>query len=287
MASAMGTGLFSFPWIAKNTGFVFLMLYILVGGMYSMVAMFLLMSVAQPNKIKSYNELAELAYGKVLKRISEFCVIFYAWGITICFQVVFAKFVLEILEQIFDLDIFVAGSTTKFNGLGTMIRLLTNGGAIALNMIFILKKDLYSLRFITILGTLAVVYNSIVILVTAFVGFTYDKGDITRTYSSIVSQNHDWSGFQWANFSNPWLQLVGFASTIFCYVNHQMIFPMAEELANPTPKRLHKIFTRAHSAEATIYSIVGVMGYLLLCDYEIDSVVLQSITTIPMLIGMI
>lgn len=93
----MGTGLFSFPWIAKNTGFAFLLLYIVVGGLFSLTAMYLLMSVAQPNSIKSYNDLAELAYGKVLKRVSEFCVIFYAWGITICFQVVFAKFVVEIL----------------------------------------------------------------------------------------------------------------------------------------------------------------------------------------------
>jgi len=93
----MGTGLFSFPWIAQNTGFIFLLIYIVAGGLFSLTAMYLLMSVAKPNNIKTYNDLAELAYGKVLKRVSEFCVIFYAWGITICFQVVFAKFVVEIL----------------------------------------------------------------------------------------------------------------------------------------------------------------------------------------------
>ena len=43
-------------------------------------------------------------------------------------------------------------------------------------MIFIFKKDLYSLRFITIIGTAAVAYNSLVILVTALIGFDYDKG---------------------------------------------------------------------------------------------------------------
>lgn len=180
---------------------------------------------------------------------------------------------------------FVANSNTQFNSLGNLIRLLTNAGAICINMIFILMKDLYALRFITILGTAAVVYNSIVILVTAFTGFDYSKGPIDRDYPSIVASGRNWQGFQWVNFSHPWLQLVGFASTIFCYVNHQMIFPMADELANPTHKRLHKIFNRAHASEGTIYSIVGIMGYLLLCQAPIDSVVLQSITTIPMLIG--
>jgi amino acid permease len=112
MASAMGIGLFSFPWIAKNTGFLFLLIYIIIGGLFSLTAMHLLISVAIPNCIKSYSDLAALAYGKAFKRISEFCVIFYAWGITICFQVVFAKFVVEILDQTFNLDVFMPNSTT-------------------------------------------------------------------------------------------------------------------------------------------------------------------------------
>lgn len=106
MASAMGTGLFAFPWVAKNTGLAFLLIYIVVGGLFSMTAMYMLMSVARPNHIKTYNELADFAYGKLLKRISEFCVIIYAWGITVCFQVVFAKFVVEIIDQLFGVEVF-------------------------------------------------------------------------------------------------------------------------------------------------------------------------------------
>jgi amino acid permease len=169
-----------------------------------------------------------------------------------------------------------------------MIRLLTNAGAICVNMIFIFKKDLYSLRFITILGTGAVVYNSLVILVTAFIGFKYEKAGETHDVLPIISPDKDYSLLKWANFDNPWLQLVGFASTIFCYVNHQMVFPISQELANPTMRRLHKIFDRAHISEALIYMVVGVMGYLLLFqEKHIDSIVLQSITTTPMLIGKI
>jgi hypothetical protein len=53
-------------------------------------------------------------------------------------------------------------------------------------------------------------------------------------------------------------------------------------------RRLHKIFDRAHISEALIYMVVGVMGYLLLFqEKHIDSIVLQSITTTPMLIGKI
>lgn len=106
MASAMGTGVFTFPWIAKNTGLAFLLIYIVAAGLFSLTSMYLLMSSSKPNNIKSYNELANFAYGKPFKRLSEFCVIIYAWGITVCFQVVFAKFVVEIVAEIFDLDVF-------------------------------------------------------------------------------------------------------------------------------------------------------------------------------------
>lgn len=55
MASAMGTGLFTFPWIAQNTGLLSLLFYILAGGLFSVGSMYLLMSVALPNNIKTYD----------------------------------------------------------------------------------------------------------------------------------------------------------------------------------------------------------------------------------------
>lgn len=62
--------------------------------------------------------------------------------------------------------------THELNHTGNTIRLVANAVNISVNMIFILKRNLYSLRFITLLGTLFVFYNASVILVTAFIGFT-------------------------------------------------------------------------------------------------------------------
>ncbi len=42
--------------------------------------------------------------------------------------------------------------------------------------------------------------------------------------------------------------MTAIASTVFCFVNHQMIFPISQSLVNPIPRRLHKIFNRAHIA---------------------------------------
>lgn len=87
------------------------------------------------------------------------------------------------------------------------------------------------------------------------------------------------------NFDKPLLQMAGMASTIFCFVNHQMIFPLAHELKRPSQRRLHRIFNRAHFSESTVYLIVAIFGYLLLFEEKIQPIVIESIPTIPMLIG--
>jgi amino acid permease len=58
MASAMGTGLFGFPFIAKQTGLIMVVFDIFVGCIFSLTSMYLLMNVALPKGIKSYNDLA-------------------------------------------------------------------------------------------------------------------------------------------------------------------------------------------------------------------------------------
>ena len=169
-----------------------------------------------------------------------------------------------------------------FNETGNIIRLVANTVNILLNLIFILKKNLYSLRFITLLGTLFVFYNAAVIVVTAFTGFTYKE----KVFPSIV-ERENWDLLQLFNFNRPLRQMSGIATTIFCFVNHQMIFPLAHELKRPSQIRLRRIFNRAHLFESIVYMIVVIFGYLLLFEIKIQAVVIESIPTTPMLIGKI
>jgi amino acid permease len=76
-----------------------------------------------------------------------------------------------------------------------------------------------------------------------------------------------WSNVRWWNFEG-WNaiseQAQGLASIIFCYVNHQLVFPLVFDLKNPSKRRLDKIFNRVHITEIIIYTFVGMSGYLLL-----------------------
>ena len=254
---------------------------IMIGCAFSLISMFLLMSIALPKKVKSYNDLAELAYGRWLKRVSEFCIIIYSWGITICFQVIFAKFVVEAANEIFGVDVYANPITHELNHTGNTIRLVSNALNISINMIFILKKDLYSLRFITLLGTFFVFYNAFVILITAFTGFELHDG----THIPPITKK-DYSGLRMFNFDQPLQLMAAVANTVFCFVNHQMIFPLAHELKRPSLIRLKRIFNRAHFFESSVYLTVVLFGYLLVFELQIiQPIVIESIRTVPMLVG--
>jgi amino acid permease len=80
-----------------------------------------------------------------------------------------------------------------------------------------------------------------------------------------------------------------FSSLVFCFVSHQLVFPLIRELKRPTNKRVNKVFFRVHVTEVVIYFFVGLAGYLLLVEhisiFPIGAMVMASIQTIPMSIG--
>lgn len=50
--------------------------------------------------------MSEKAYGKSFRKVAEFCLIIYPWGIIICYQVIFAKFILQLLADNFNLPLY-------------------------------------------------------------------------------------------------------------------------------------------------------------------------------------
>ena len=44
--------------------------------------------------------------GKKFMRFAQFCIIFYPWGITICFQVILAKFVCQLIHDNTDINLY-------------------------------------------------------------------------------------------------------------------------------------------------------------------------------------
>lgn len=106
LASAMGTGMFNLPYRINVTGVIPFIFFVIAGGLFSYLGMFLISRLIRKYKVESYSEMSEKAYGKNFRKVAEFCLIIYPWGITVCFQVIFAKFVMQLLDDNFDLGLY-------------------------------------------------------------------------------------------------------------------------------------------------------------------------------------
>lgn len=269
LASAMGTGMFSFPYLCNEAGLGMVTIYILIGAAFSAGSMYMLTEICIEKQITSYSEMAEKLVSLNFRRFAEFCVVIYPWGITICFQVVFSKLFLELLKEAFHVKFSTAGNEE-------LVRKLVVGVSILVNLIFIFKKDLSALRYTTLLGTCSVFYCIVAVLLTAFVGGNArnQAGEVAIP-SLFSSAEQRWNNMKWFNFDNLpnaanhiILQFAVIATVIFCYVNHQMLFPLMSHLKRPSFPRLFKIIRRVHVGEIIFYLLISYSGYLFLVGYD-------------------
>jgi amino acid permease len=76
-------------------------LFIVVAGFFSYVGMYMLSRLIYRFEVKSYSDMCERAFGSKFKKFAEMCIVLYAWGITVCYQVIIAKFILQLLADTF------------------------------------------------------------------------------------------------------------------------------------------------------------------------------------------
>jgi amino acid permease len=119
LASAMGTGIFNLPYRVQQTGVVFYVLYLILAGLFSYLGMYTLSRLIHRFKVASYSEMCEQAYGNWFRKSAEFCLILYPWGLTICYQVIFAKFALQLMADIFDMDLYEIREKEVYTTQGT------------------------------------------------------------------------------------------------------------------------------------------------------------------------
>ena len=50
--------------------------------------------------------MAYKAMGHRFMRFAQFCIIFYPWGITICFQVILAKFICQLINDNLNISLY-------------------------------------------------------------------------------------------------------------------------------------------------------------------------------------
>lgn len=78
----------------------------MIASLFSLMGAEMLREMVVRNGYESYSEASMAAYGNVLKRLSQFCLILYPWGIAVCYQVILVKFLLQLMADVLKMDLY-------------------------------------------------------------------------------------------------------------------------------------------------------------------------------------
>lgn len=70
LASAMGTGMFNLPFRINQIGTIPFIVFVIAGGMFSYIGMYLISRLIMKYKVESYSEMSEKAYGKGFRKFA-------------------------------------------------------------------------------------------------------------------------------------------------------------------------------------------------------------------------
>ena len=100
MASAMGTGIFNLSLRITEVGIFTFIIYVGVAGLFSFLGSNMLKEMVTRLGFTSYSSASEAAVGGVMKRVAQICLIVFPWGIAVCYQVILAKFIIQLLADV-------------------------------------------------------------------------------------------------------------------------------------------------------------------------------------------
>ena len=115
----MGTGIFNLPLRCEQTGVIAFMIFVTVAATFSSIGSLMLTRLIMERKFESYGELARTAGGSFLMRLSHVCLILYPWGLAVCFQVILAKFIVQLLNDIAGINMYENRDDEVYSNTGT------------------------------------------------------------------------------------------------------------------------------------------------------------------------
>ncbi|CAD8083818.1 unnamed protein product [Paramecium primaurelia] len=236
MCAAMGSGMLSFPSNPVQSGLINSIILMIICALLSRFSMHILMKCAFKNNQHSYAELVKFALGSKMQKFYSVDMICYTFGAIVCYQILFIQFLWQVL--------LICGFDQSYQD---QVRYIGGALFMILNFPISMMKDLYSLRYFTVVQIIIIAYILVIIIIYFFTEF---------------SNLFDDSKIVYFDFN---IELTStFASTFFGFICHQLIFPIRSELNRSSFRRMSKIFNRAIFSELIIYLTLMIFGYLTL-----------------------
>jgi amino acid permease len=106
LSSVLGTGYLSLPFRVQQLGIVPFIIVLILTNIQAFFGMYMIERVILKYKVETYSKMVNKAFGERIMRIAEIVLIVYPWALCICFQVVIAKFSVEVLTDLFGFNFY-------------------------------------------------------------------------------------------------------------------------------------------------------------------------------------
>jgi hypothetical protein len=106
LTSALGPGCLSLPYRAGQLGVVMFVVLTVACASLSYLGMYFMERIIVRYKVASYSEMVRRAFGERVTRLTEVILITYPLAIAISVQVIFSKFITQLLADVLGFDLF-------------------------------------------------------------------------------------------------------------------------------------------------------------------------------------
>jgi amino acid permease len=246
MASiTFGAGCLAFPYAVSKCGPILSFLIFCICAASSYYTLYILLESGSKAKIMDYNLLLEHTAGKKMVVFSDLNNIVLCVGVIMSYQFTVYKFALQLGEKYTNID-----PTNDWN---RIILILVCLIVIQLPLSFL--KNISTLQYASIVGSIALVYSIIVIVIEMpFYLIKNIKEGIEIPLFKPISLNY----------------LDTFATFMFGFSSHNGIFQVFTELKRPSIVRYYKVLERSFVIELILYIAISFAGYLSTLDLTPD-----------------
>lgn len=239
MASlTFGGGCLSFPYaIAKSGPILGLIIFILVALVSYWTLKILFINGIKTNNM-NYNDIAEIAGGKFLRKITNISNVIITLGLIISYQYIINCFCLQVLNYFFGTN---CETTNKIISLVVC--------CILFQIPLSTMRNISDLQYIGITGTISIVLAVFVIILES--PFYFDQFMKSDKSIELFPPNE---GLKYG-----WIDTVGIF--LFGFSSHSGIFQIFKELNRPGRRRCNKVLNRSFILEFVLYLMLSLAGF--------------------------
>ncbi|KAF4669175.1 hypothetical protein FOL47_002656 [Perkinsus chesapeaki] len=230
ISTAMGGGVLCLPYVMKQVGLINGVLLLSISSLIAFVTMYILIMCAVKVNKHSYGSLLGYCAGKWVAPVLDVVLFFYGMGAVIAYFILLGDFLPALFQSI---------------GVTSASRTICMVGAAIFAVPFVLPRRLSALQYVSPVATFSLVLTAVITMIKA------------RTEATFLPPE---APINLALFG--WPLLKAFTITLFAYICHMNVVPVAGELVDPTPARVLKVTSRVAFVQLLFYIVIGVSGYL-------------------------